>query len=125
MKKNKDNLYGQMLYDLTDGQIGKDLTLRLSAFSEFLHDRKDSHRLTKILKAYEVIYNLKKGIAQAQLWIKTPLATKDRQSLTKQLVEKFGGPVELNEIVNALEEVKKSGEDVYKIISGVIKAIIT
>jgi F-type H+-transporting ATPase subunit delta len=86
MKKGAaDRIYAAALYEAVQGDVETDALIR--NFLRFLKEKKKLHRIEKIIKEFEKIYNERKGIFSLKI--------ASARKLDKEIVEKIAGALKI------------------------------
>lgn len=85
MVKNINKLYARALYESLEGKNAKETEKIVSIFLDLLKKKGDLHRIQKVVKEFEELYNQKNGICKLKISSAFPLEEKTVEKIAKKL----------------------------------------
>ncbi len=85
MKKASVKQYAQVLLEITEGQEGAALQKSVSRFAEVLMANNQMANVEKIIKSFQILWNKKVGVIEAELLSARQLDTETLSLLDKHL----------------------------------------
>lgn len=85
MVKNINKLYACALYDSLEEKSAKEIEKTISTFLDLLKKKGDLHRIQKVVKEFEELYNRRNGIFKLKIASAYPLEEKTVDKIAKKL----------------------------------------
>lgn len=88
MVKNANKLYARALYESLEGKSATETEKTISNFLDLLKKKGDLHRIQKVVKEFEELYNQKNGICKLKIASAFPLDKNTVEKIVKYLAVK-------------------------------------
>lgn len=85
MKQNFNKLYARAFYEALEKKSAKETEKTISNFLDLLKKKGDLHRIQKVVKEFEELYNQKNGICKLKIASAYPLEEKTVEKIAKKL----------------------------------------
>lgn len=85
MIKNVNKLYARALYESLEGKSAAETEKAISNFLNLLKKKGDLHRIQKVVKEFEELYNKKNGICKLKITSAYPLEEKTVEKIAQKL----------------------------------------